>query len=178
MAKMRLKDGNMNPIMEDELGSSFPSSPLGGGEDGIHRQVIGPGGGSMEGGHNLPDYMPGMASETGRDRAQLRMGGMGKGSPTPSRPSTPTPMAGSVQGGGGGVIPFEPLEDTLNEGMDLSPIGGEPAKLRGLLGSAGGLQGGGLGVPFDPVADEKSDPIALLMELLSQSQNGGRGGYV
>lgn len=95
--------------------------------------------------------------------------------PTPTRPIEPTPGAGHPSGGpggggGGGVVPFEPLPPSGP--MSGSPVfGGGGAQLRGLLGSQGGLSGGGLGLPFDPVADEKSDPIALLMaQLMGQGQ--------
>jgi hypothetical protein len=91
--------------------------------------------------------------------------GMGGAQAAPSRPRSPQPMAGSTFSPPpptGGVIPFEPMGDT--SGVSLA---------RGrIFGKQGGLQGGGLGMPLDPMANEASDPIAMLMQLL---QGGKRG---
>jgi hypothetical protein len=69
-------------------------------------------------------------------------------------------MAGSAFQG---VIPFDPL-----------PGNGPGAMLRsssnGMFGSMGGLKGGGLGVPLDPVSDQKSDPINDLINMLTQGK--------
>jgi hypothetical protein len=91
----------------------------------------------------------------------------------PSKPSSPTPMAGSTMlPPEQGVTPFEPMNESggmapraqmRNPGM---PVAGGGSMSGGLLGSLGGLQGGGLGVPFDPASDQQSDPMSLLMELL------------
>lgn len=93
---------------------------------------------------------------------------MGGAEAAPSRPRTPTPMAGSTFSPAmppvGGVIPFTPMGDT--SGVSL-------AKGR-LFGRQGGLTGGGLGVPLDPVADESQDPISTLIKLL---MGGGQKGY-
>lgn len=92
---------------------------------------------------------------------------MGGAEAAPSRPRTPTPMAGSTftpPPPTGGVIPFAPMGDT--SGVSL-------AKGR-LFGRQGGLTGGGLGVPLDPVADEAQDPISTLIKLL---MGGGQKGY-
>lgn len=84
---------------------------------------------------------------------------------SPRRPAEPTPGAGSsetISSGGPapspGPLPFEPLE------MPMTSKLAKPAN--GLYGSAGGLQGGGLGVPFDPTSDAQSNPIDTLMQLL------------
>lgn len=95
--------------------------------------------------------------------SQLRSpdGSSGGGSQaTPSRPSSPTPMSGtqSPQPGGGGVIPFEPMSP--NVGAVGRPVGG------GLFGSTGGLTGGGLGVPLDPVSNQQSNPLEMLLQIL------------
>lgn len=76
------------------------------------------------------------------------------------RPSTPTPMSGSTfsPGMGQGLMPFQPLDQA--EGSTLTNPQGS------LFGSAGGLKGGGLGVPLDPTSNQQSDPIAFLMRLL------------
>jgi hypothetical protein len=90
------------------------------------------------------------------------LGGMEGGSmAAPKRPSSPESMAGSTfeaPSPGPGVLPF-------NNG---GAMGGANLAMSRLFGKRGGLQGGGLGVPLDPVADEQSDPIALLMKLLGQ----------
>ena len=78
------------------------------------------------------------------------------------RPSEPTPMAGdSFQAPSGGVTPFSPMR-TPSLGSLATPSQG------GLYGSLGGLQGGGLGVPLDATPDAASDPITMLIKLLSQ----------
>jgi hypothetical protein len=131
------------------------------------------------------------ASETPRARAQVRSAPKA----APSRPKTPTPMAGSVSqaepgatasgdmmaGGepsGGMTAPttepgpmlFEPMPGP-DPNAFVAPLS---SKLRsgGMFGSMGGLQGGGLGMPFDPTANEQSDPISTLLQLLKAG-----GGY-
>lgn len=178
-------DGDPNSAMPPSADGMVGVDEGSGIPDGeIHRQVQP---GEMDG---LPNPKPAQSSEGPRQRAQLRQAQAGKGvKATPTRPRTPTPAAGT-QSGPDGVVPFNPLpsggpgetmagpmiEDPAPGGfgggdmggpMAPSPIsGGGGASLRGLLGSAGGLQGGGLGLPFDPVANETSDPIALLMKQL------------
>jgi hypothetical protein len=102
-------------------------------------------------------------------------GGGGESHATPMRPPQPTPEAGSsfqaTSGGDttgqGGLTPFSPLPQT-----DYAPLArsGGPGGLQsgngGLFGSLGGLQGGGLGVPLDPTANEQSDPIDTLIKHL------------
>lgn len=95
--------------------------------------------------------------------------GPGGPAPTPPTPPTPEPSPGTPQPGPepnpapegpapipGGPVPQNPM-----------PVPGS-ARLRsaGLMGMGGGLQGGGLGTPFDPVADETSFDIDTLMKLL------------
>lgn len=114
---------------------------------------------------NHPEGLPPIdsqrAGETSRERDVNRRapGGM----PTPGRPSTPTPMAGSTfqpgtEGGAGGVMPFNPMR---------GPSAASMVSSRGaLFGSQGGLQGGGLGVPLDPTSNSQSDPISTLISQL------------
>ncbi len=42
-----------------------------------------------------------------------------------------------------------------------------------MFGSSGGLKGGGLGMPFDPTSNQKSNPIDTLLQQLL----GGGGGF-
>lgn len=101
----------------------------------------------------------GRASETPRMRQpqpnQPTGAGPGDGArATPGQPRVPTPVSATP-----GVLPFKPM-----------PSGGNMAqpRLRGLYGSLGGLQGGGLGVPLDPTPNEVSDPLALLAPILAK----------
>jgi hypothetical protein len=86
---------------------------------------------------------------------------------TPKKPAEPSPMAGSsfqpppIQG----VQPFAPLPS--QPGVSLAK-----SRSQALYGSSGGLQGGGLGVPFDPVSDAQSDPISGLLQMLMKSKRG------
>lgn len=107
----------------------------------------------------------------GQGRSQMgpreMFGAAGAGTAaTTSRPRVPTPGAGGVDPSGGistgGPSPFSPM----------ASVGGPMAVSRGLFGRLGGLQGGGLGVPLDPVNDAKSDPISALIKML---QGGGLG---
>jgi hypothetical protein len=99
-----------------------------------------------------PQGGAGRAGETPRDRQGSQA--------APARPGTPTPMAGSTfqpeVPQGPGVIPFEPLPSTDIMGVSR----------RGLFGSRGGLQGGGIGLPLDPTSNQASDPISGLIQLL------------
>lgn len=63
----------------------------------------------------------------------------------------------------GGIIPFKPMGSTMGSSM------ASPAS-KGLYGAAGGLKGGGLGVPLDPVSDAASSPIDLLMEMFTSQR--------
>ncbi len=98
-------------------------------------------------------WMPGRGGEAPRERSNA----------TPRRPSEPTPQAGSSFVAG--VQPFSPMQASASIGSMATP------KLRGLFGSAGGLQGGGLGQPLDPVSNQASDPIDTLIQMLMK-QNG------
>jgi hypothetical protein len=75
---------------------------------------------------------------------------------TPVQPRQPTPRAGSS---------FLSTAAGPVSGGAMSGIGGMASpSLRGLFGNAGGLKGGGLGIPLDPVSNVKSDPMQLLAE--------------
>ena len=116
---------------------------------------------------------PGRGGETPRERedskgdVSLRTLG-GSSMAAPPRPKTPTPMAGSTFSPGAaqppsGVTPFNPMRGP-------SPVG--MARSQGqMYGALGGLKGGGLGLPLDPISDQQSDPISTLMQLLQK----GRG---
>lgn len=79
---------------------------------------------------------------------------------SPRRPSSPESMAGSVSSPAPSLVPFQPLPQA-SVGSMATPA------LRGLYGAAGGLKGGGLGMPLDPMTNEASDPIDTLIKLLS-----------
>lgn len=114
-----------------------------------------------------PDVDPAHGSEGPRERNNFNGAGgnnpiMGPGiTATPRRPTEPTSMAGSTSPAG--IIPFNPMGSPDIGGM-AKPM------LRGLYGSAGGLKGGGLGTPLDPISNDQSDPISDLIKLLSQHQ--------
>jgi hypothetical protein len=82
----------------------------------------------------------------------------GGGQATPGRPMEPSPMAGGVSPG---PMPFKPMGAPSPVSLTKAPRGN-------LYGSMGGLQGGGLGLPLDPVSDQKSDPISSLIQMLTQ----------
>lgn len=109
--------------------------------------------------------IPARSGESPRERA----GGAAQGGPgggagfAPPRPRSPQIQAGAVQPPSPGPVPFDPMADT--GAMSLA----KPLRLRGFHGKAGGLTGGGFGMPFDPVSDEQSDPISSLIEQLLQS---------
>lgn len=83
-------------------------------------------------------------------------------SAAPSRPRSPQSMAGSMSPGG--VTPFSPMSD-------MSTSSGPQMALGRLFGQAGGLKGGGLGVPLDPASNQESDPISQLIKMIT----GGGG---
>lgn len=93
---------------------------------------------------------------------------------SPPRPGVPTPQAGAVSQVGGstegpstaGLVPFQPL------GGPSPSLLARPAR-RSLYGAAGGLQGGGLGVPLDPTSNQESDPISSLIQSLLKNMQGG-----
>lgn len=106
------------------------------------------------------------------DVARRALGGGGGGgaadngehaAATPVRPRSPQPMAGSVsqvQSGGAqptGVMPFTPM-GSPDVGSMATP------QSNGLFGSLGGLKGGGLGLPLDPMSNQLSDPISMLLK--------------
>lgn len=116
----------------------------------------------LSGSSPLPGVTPGVAppdegrgEETPRDRQPA------PGGATPRRPMSPSPMTGSTSG----LQLFNPMPGP-------SPVTlANPAK-RGMFGSLGGLQGGGLGLPLDPTSNVESDPISGLIELLSKLGRG------
>jgi hypothetical protein len=125
---------------------------------------------TSEGGEFSPGFdLPGRGEEGPRERPSG--GGGGGTAVAPRRPSEPTSQAGSQfsnpqplgPAAQQGVLPFAPMPQA-NVGSFATPNQG------GLYGSAGGLQGGGLGVPFDPISDAASDPISGLLELLMQGR--------
>lgn len=102
---------------------------------------------------------PGRGSETPRDRLDAG----GNNPVAPRKPMEPSPMAqmGSTMSTqpSPGVIPFQPLPGPQSMGGRSN-----------LFGSMGGLKGGGLGIPLDPVSDVASDPISTLIQLLTRGR--------
>lgn len=95
------------------------------------------------------DFPTGRGNETPRDRI---------GNVAPRKPMEPSPMASqgsSMQAPMPGVLPFKPLPGPM--------MGTTQGRL---FGSMGGLKGGGLGLPLDPISDVASDPIDTLIQLL------------
>lgn len=90
----------------------------------------------------------------------------------PPRPKVPTPQAGAVAPIGPPPAPMVgppmpgPGAGSMAEPLQTPYFGGGGAQRR-LFGQMRGLQGGGLGVPLDPSADEESDPITSLIRLLT-----------
>lgn len=101
---------------------------------------------------------PSRGSESPRER---------QGTAVPRRPMEPTPMAGSASPASGGLQPFQPM-GSPSVGSMATP------RLRGLFGSSGGLQGGGLGVPLDPTSNDASPDIS---SLIAQLLKGGGGQF-
>lgn len=121
-----------------------------------------------------PEYTPGdTANPDGRQAHQIAQGGetprergdmqqQQQFQSAPRQPQVPTPMAGTEQtmgGGPQGTIPFTPMGGP-DAASQASP------RLRSLFGGGSGLTGGGLGVPLDPISNQQSDPINMLMQLL------------
>lgn len=99
---------------------------------------------------------------TARDRTKPRDVSVGGGmsNPTPTRPRQPVPAQGSVSAPPPqGVVPFEPMGEPAMASL-ASPAAG------GLFGSLGGLRGGGLGVPLDPINDAQGDQLSALIAML------------
>jgi hypothetical protein len=150
--------------------------PEGGGDDVL--PPANPGGGGKSG-NDMPDTHFGRFGETPRERTPGVHGGPPPLGPqaTPPSPTEPIPMSG--QPGGGMTPPPPPMEPFDPMASDpnafISPAGAGPAR-RSLFGSMGGLKGGGLGVPLDPVSNESSDPIQGLIQALLQKRGGGASG--
>ena len=144
---------------------------------------------------NPPSSPQGRSGESPRERAflgsfeklpQLRAPGPSGSRFSPSPPMAPQPLAGQVSTGTSGTPPptatpgpvgVQPLRPLAGGGMGdeagQPDIGNAPtAVLRQLFGGAGGLQGGGLGVPGASSA-AASDPMSGLIEALLASM--GRG---
>jgi hypothetical protein len=141
-------------------------------------------------GYQEPPWMPdfganeGRQGETPREREEVRLrapggeagglpgldsggdqpGGMPGGPAGGPQASPAQPRSPASRSGMPGLMPFKPLPTAGQSSQLTSP------RLRGLYGSAGGLQGGGLGLPLDPVSNQASDPLELIMSLLK-----GRG---
>lgn len=162
-AKLRSATGQ-----EDDL-SPIPGGGLGPAMPEVNRQWDG------EGPFNQESEGGGILSQHDTSSAQnpeeARSGETPREGATLKRPSAPTSMAGSTftagasQGAPGASmrpIPFAPL-GSPDVGQMVNPQGH-------MYGRQGGLQGGGLGLPLDPTPNEESDPINLLMKLLSGGQ--------
>ena len=166
MAKLRMMDDLQNPV-NDESGGLGPAQGdlgnLGGGVPDYGSPTL------------IPVGDKGLAGRGGTSPFE-EFGPMGGGVSrrpaannegiAPRRPDQPTPHAGASETLGGPMPmpsmapePFSPMGMPMTSKL-ARPGGGS------LYGSAGGLQGGGLGVPFDPTSDLESDPISTLMMLL------------
>lgn len=129
---------------------------------------------------------PGQSGETPREREGAKQKGPttdfgrfgeaprerpGGGDAAPPQPRTPTPQAGSVGPSPGPAPmppqPFSPMPQQAPVASLARPMGGSGS----LYGGLGGLKGGGLGVPLDPISNQASDPISTLLKLL---QGGGK----
>lgn len=173
MARLRLQadlpgENNADPQEEDPLQGAAPGADPGGINAGPDT-----GAGSAR---QIGDK--GQLGETPRERQSAQEGNNIVSAAL--RPPTPTPQAGQASIGSPapdapqqaqgampspqGVIPFSPISGP-------APADAATPRLRGLYGSAGGLQGGGLGVPFNSA--QSSDPITGLIQMLMQQQQGG-----
>ena len=176
MAKIRMPD-------DDAAERDDPQGPDGGGEDSglpifnIAPSHIDPDSRVGEGPRERPIPMPAPAGPDGSGYVDSQHNQIHQPSQaTPSRPRAPQPMAGGVsqaQSGSApppspGLIPFQPMESST---ADMSIAGPQLAMSR-LFGSQGGLKGGGLGVPMDPMSNQLSDPITDLLKKIL----GGDGG--
>lgn len=107
----------------------------------------------------------------------------------PRKPDVPMPQSGSSFSAPQPQLsqppaPFQPMSQPPSS-MMTSPMGGSTDQMGGspdissgpmlrmnsLFGSMGGLKGGGLGVPLDPMSNQKDDPISQLIAMLGQRQN-------
>lgn len=121
--------------------------------------------GDNQGQVQVPDsFHPqvGQGQETPHDRGQVGgQSGVG-GNATLRRPTAPTPQAGSTMTAGASMrpplMPFTPMGDTSTSS---------------LLGGAGGLKGGGLGVPMTPHPGAQNQDISGLIQMLMSKFKGG-----
>ena len=94
----------------------------------------------------------------------------------PGQPMEPTPAGGAPAPASTGQGPFMPLPSPGTAKMALpggTAAGPVQSQRRKLFGQSGGLLGGGLGVPLDPMSNDVSDPITSLIQLLLHGQGGG-----
>jgi len=163
MAQLRMLDQLNNPTNQD-------------GEEGIGG-LVGPNpanlvriqGNGMPGGPDGPGPQSANSGQTPRERQPQNgqfNGQIGGGNATsaPAMPKAPTPKAGAVNpmqasGSLGGGAPPQ-----LRTFAPMTPTGGQG----GLMGSMGGLQGGGLGNAFDPTSNEKGQSILELLKMLGK----------
>lgn len=89
---------------------------------------------------------------------------------SPDQPDEPTPLAGMTSTPPQAIQPFRPLPETPSSTLVGSIGSMATPRLRGLYGSAGGLQGGGLGVPLDPTSNAASNPIDSLLSTLTSKR--------
>jgi hypothetical protein len=162
------------PYPDPETGQmvgDYAENPQTGGPAGVPpNQLMGMNGGIQPTGDGIPPKgdgpggLPTHASEsaeTPRERADVQLRSLGGGAgATPSRPASPSPMAGSVSQvpPPGSPQPFQPLPS-----QDLASLANP--RRRGFLGGAGGLLGGGLGIGgTNPAA--APDISALIKQLI------------
>jgi hypothetical protein len=86
-------------------------------------------------------------SESPRDRSQTTM----------RRPMSPTPAPPNTAE----LIPFQPMGDMSANNM-------VQRRSPGLFGTAGGLKGGGLGLPMDPTNSAANQDVSGLLQMLMQ----------
>lgn len=94
--------------------------------------------------------------------------------PTPSMPSSPSPVSAQPP------RPFTPLDPTLSSSQTAMPTikrPGAPMAGGGLLGHAGGLLGGGLGVAGNTGGQDPQSLADAIYQILLMKHGGSGGGY-
>lgn len=110
----------------------------------------------------LPNGQGGRGGETPRERVPGATDGA-----VPPRPMAPSPVAGGAANPPG-LSAFSPMPGGA-PGISLA----KPRGMGALFGAQGGLQGGGLGLPFDPISNQKSPDISGLISLLKKGSGSG-----
>lgn len=108
----------------------------------------------------------GQSSQSPRERLNvpgLMAPGGTSGGATPARPRSPQPEGGVFTATAPGPVQgAAPAIPGIGSGMGT--------RLRGLFGSQGGLQGGGLGLPMQTSNNAASDPIETLLSTITSKR--------